>query len=59
VIKFGTGGWRALIGEDFTKANVQILSQAIAEAMKLQKCEDKGFVIGFDRRFLSDKAAKL
>ena len=58
MIKFGTGGWRALIGEDFTKANVQILSQAIAEAMKIQKCEDKGFVIGFDRRFLSDKAAK-
>lgn len=58
MIKFGTGGWRALIGEDFTKANVQLMSQAIAELMKKQNCTDRGFVIGYDRRFLSDKAAR-
>ena len=58
MIKFGTGGWRAFIGEEFTKENVQILSQAVAEVMKSQKCDDRGFVIGYDRRFLSDKAAK-
>lgn len=57
MIKFGTGGWRALIGEDFTKANVQILTQALAILMKEQKVDDKGFVVGYDRRFLSDKAA--
>jgi len=58
VIKFGTGGWRALIGEEFTKENVQILSQAIAEVIKSEKCEENGFVIGYDRRFLSNKAAR-
>ncbi len=58
MIKFGTGGWRALIGEEFTKANVQILTQAVAELMKDQHCEDKGLVVGYDRRFLSDKAAR-
>jgi len=58
VIKFGTGGWRAIIGEDFTKENVQILSQAVAEMMKSQKCDDKGFIVGYDRRFLSDRAAR-
>ncbi|MCX7746810.1 MAG: phosphoglucomutase/phosphomannomutase family protein [Clostridia bacterium] len=58
MIKFGTGGWRAFIGEEFTKENVQILSQAVAALMKSQKCENSGFVIGYDRRFLSDKAAK-
>ncbi len=58
MIKFGTGGWRALIGEDFTKANVQILTQAVAELMKSQNCTERGFVIGYDRRFLSDKAAR-
>lgn len=58
MIKFGTGGWRALIGEDFTKENVQILSQAAANVIKSQKCEENGFVIGYDRRFLSDKAAR-
>ena len=28
MIKFGTGGFRAVIGEDFTKENIQILSKA-------------------------------
>jgi alpha-D-glucose phosphate-specific phosphoglucomutase len=58
MIKFGTGGWRAIIGEEFTKENVQILSQAMADMIKKQGCSDKGFVIGYDRRFLSNKAAK-
>lgn len=58
MIKFGTGGWRAIIGEEFTKENVQILSQAVANMMSEQNCTEKGFVIGYDRRFLSDKAAK-
>lgn len=58
MIKFGTGGWRAFIGEDFTKENVRYLSQGMAEIMKEQGASSKGFVIGFDRRFLSDKASK-
>lgn len=58
MIKFGTGGWRALIGEEFTKENVQILAQAVADMIIEQGCGDRGFVIGYDRRFLSDKAAK-
>lgn len=58
MIKFGTGGWRALIGEEFTKENVQILAQAAANMIIEQGCAEKGFVIGYDRRFLSDKAAK-
>ncbi|MBC8060046.1 MAG: phosphoglucomutase/phosphomannomutase family protein [Clostridiaceae bacterium] len=58
MIKFGTGGWRAIIGEDFTKENVQVLTQAIADMMKSTKEEEDGFVIGYDRRFLSDKAAR-
>lgn len=57
MIKFGTGGWRALIGEDFTKENVSILAQAVANLMKEGKYTANGFVIGYDRRFLSDKAA--
>ena len=24
MVKFGTGGWRAIIGEEFTKENIQI-----------------------------------
>ena len=33
MIKFGTGGWRAIIGDEFTKENIQILTQAIALEM--------------------------
>jgi Phosphomannomutase len=58
MIKFGTGGWRAIIGEDFTKENVRILSQAVADRIKLEKREASGFAVGYDRRFLSDTAAK-
>ena len=58
MIKFGTGGWRAIIGEEFTKANLQLLSQAAADLIKAQQCGESGFVIGYDRRFLSDKAAR-
>ena len=31
MIKFGTGGWRAIIGDEFTKANIQLLSKALCE----------------------------
>ena len=30
-IKFGTDGWRAVISEDFTFANVRKVAQAVAE----------------------------
>lgn len=55
-ILFGTGGWRAIIADGFTKENIQILAAALAE--KMTGTEQKGVVIGFDRRFLSDVAAK-
>lgn len=58
MIKFGTGGWRAIIGEEFTKANVQLLTAAIAQKMKEEDRAANGFVIGYDRRFLSEEAAK-
>ncbi|GLQ71601.1 phosphoglucomutase/phosphomannomutase family protein [Vibrio penaeicida] len=56
MIKFGTGGWRAFIGEEFTKDNVRLVAQAVANIMLNEQVEDKGFIVGYDRRFLSDKA---
>ena len=56
MIKFGTGGWRAVIGEDFTKANIQKLAKALALKMKDEGVAEKGMVIGYDRRFLSKEA---
>ena len=56
-IVFGTGGWRALIGEGFTLANVRRLCQAIANETVRRGLEGKGVVIGGDRRFLSHESA--
>lgn len=57
-VAFGTGGWRAVIGEGFTMHNVRRLSQALANEITRQGQERRGVVIGFDRRFLSDRAAE-
>lgn len=58
MIKFGTGGWRAIIGEDFILSNIRLLSQAIANDLNSKPEGDRRIVVGFDRRFLSDRAAK-
>lgn len=56
MIKFGTGGWRAVIGDEFTRANIQILAKALATKMKDEGNAEEGLCIGYDRRFLSKEA---
>ncbi len=56
MIKFGTGGWRAVIGDDFTKANIQFLAQGLVNKMKSEGVTEQGIVMGYDRRFLSKEA---
>ena len=56
MVTFGTGGWRAIIGEDFTKENIQKLALAVSLKMKAENVEGEGIVIGYDRRFLSKEA---
>lgn len=58
MIKFGTGGWRAIIGEDYIKDNVVLVAQAVANMMIEENVTEKGLVVGYDRRFLSDKSAR-
>lgn len=57
-IVFGTGGWRAVIGEGFTLGNVRRLCQAIANEATRSGIDANGVVIGGDRRFLSREAAE-
>jgi alpha-D-glucose phosphate-specific phosphoglucomutase len=57
-IQFGTDGWRAVISDEFTFANVRLVAQAIADYV----LEEAGHsqpevVVGFDTRFLSDRYA--
>ena len=56
MVKFGTGGWRAIIGEEFTKENIQKLTLAMCLKMKAEHKDTKSVVIGYDRRFLSKEA---
>lgn len=58
MVHFGTGGWRAVIGDEFTRANIQLLARAMSEKMKQEHVEEEGIVIGYDRRFLSKEAVK-
>ena len=57
MIRFGTGGWRAVIGDDFTKENIQRVAQGIADLMVEEGKTDKPVMIGYDRRFLSKESA--
>ncbi len=70
-IKFGTDGWRAVISDEFTFANVRLVSQAVAEKALADFKEKQQFpngnkgtdlrpsmVVGYDTRFLSDRYAQ-
>ncbi|MDR2929571.1 MAG: NTP transferase domain-containing protein [Propionibacteriaceae bacterium] len=57
-IAFGTGGWRAKIGEGYTIHNVRRLCQAIANEVTRNGTEKMGVVIGGDRRFLSAESVQ-
>ena len=57
MIEFGTGGWRAVIGDGFTRDNIRRVACALARRMKREGVAGEGMVIGYDRRFLSRESA--
>lgn len=59
-IKFGTDGWRAIIAEDFTFANLERVAQATADYWLANPVPDaaRKIIVGYDRRFLSDQFAR-
>lgn len=57
-IKFGTDGWRGVIGKDYTFANVEIVSQAIADYVKSQSQSSRELLVGYDTRFLANQFAQ-
>ena len=58
-IKFGTDGWRGLIADDFTFDNVRRVASAIASYVLKNEDAAKGVIIGYDTRFVSDRAARV
>ncbi|MEN3029167.1 MAG: phosphoglucomutase/phosphomannomutase family protein [Aquificaceae bacterium] len=55
MIKFGTDGWRAIIGESFTFENVRKVAQAHAKVLERQG--KRKVVVGYDNRFMSEHFA--
>lgn len=58
MIKFGTGGWRAVIGEDFICDNIRRVAAGVVKLAQEQKKTDRPVIVGYDRRFLSESAAR-
>jgi alpha-D-glucose phosphate-specific phosphoglucomutase len=57
-IKFGTSGWRGLIADDFTFANVRLAVTAIAEHLNARK-KNATVLVGYDTRFYSEEFSQL
>jgi phosphomannomutase len=58
-IKFGTDGWRAVIADEYTLANVERVAQAYADYLTAAATDSQSLVIvGYDRRFLSEAFAQ-
>jgi hypothetical protein len=57
-IKFGTDGWRGVIAEDFTFANVRKVACAIARYVVRAEKPGEGVLVGYDTRFGSERLAR-
>ena len=53
-IKFGTSGWRAVMAEEFTFANVHRAVHGIARYVSSQKSNKPEVIVGRDPRFLGE-----
>ncbi|RJO63983.1 MAG: phosphoglucomutase/phosphomannomutase family protein [Candidatus Omnitrophota bacterium] len=62
-IKFGTDGWRGVIGDNFTFKNVGRVAKAVADYYNLKAREHSKacvrIAVGYDTRFLSEKFARI
>ncbi len=58
-IKFGTDGWRAVVGKDFNFENVEIVTKAIAQYVIDKDGIDKRIIIGYDPRNMAKEFAEF
>src|ERR1700729_51693 len=59
VVKFGTDGWRGIIADDFTYANVRVAAAAIANYVLADENPAAGICVAYDTRFGSRSFAKV
>jgi phosphomannomutase len=58
-IKFGTDGWRGVIADDFTYANVRKVAYAIARYVVRAEKPQSPVLVGYDTRFGSEHFARV
>ena len=58
-IRFGTSGWRAVIADEFTFANVRIVTEAICGYLKNNDQLGRTLIVGHDTRFMGEKFAAV
>lgn len=56
-ITFGTDGWRGVIADDFTIANVRLVARAVARYIAAHQDSRRPLIVGYDCRFLSGRFA--
>src|SRR6202043_3940425 len=54
-IRFGTDGWRAVVADDFTYANVRAVAQGVASFLGT---ETRPVVVGHDSRYCAEMFAR-
>ncbi|HYE97071.1 MAG TPA: phosphoglucomutase/phosphomannomutase family protein [Rubricoccaceae bacterium] len=57
VIKFGTDGWRAVIGDGYTFPNLERVARATGQWLRRHHGDGASVVIGYDTRFLGEQFA--
>ena len=57
-IHFGTSGWRAIVGEEFTFSNLRKVVRAIVKYLKNHRLQKKGVIVGYDTRLSSREFAE-
>lgn len=60
-IKFGTDGWRGLIGDDFTFERLALVAPVAAQVLLQTYGETVGsrtIIVGYDRRFMAEAFAR-
>lgn len=54
-IRFGTSGWRSIIAEDFTYANVRLVTESICKYLKeASQNNQQTLIVGHDSRFMGE-----
>lgn len=56
MIQFGTGGWRAVIADGFTKENIRLVAAGLCALMDKEGHHGASICLGYDRRFLSKES---